>query len=76
MSRESEHTCHATGCHAHVDPAMFMCRRHWYVLPKVMRNKIWDAYVPGQETRMDPSPEYLAVSREAIAMVERVEGRR
>src|SRR5581483_6888504 len=52
MSRASEHTCHAMACDAHVPPKMFMCKRHWYMLPKVMRNAVWEEYVFGQEDRM------------------------
>jgi hypothetical protein len=45
---------------------MFMCRPHWFSLPKSMRDAIWDAYRPGQEIRKDPSREYLHVARAAI----------
>ncbi len=49
---------------------MFMCRGHWYALPKPMRDAIWAVYVPGQETRKDPSPEYLEVAQECISYLE------
>jgi hypothetical protein len=65
-----EHTCHATGCTRAVPPKMFMCRPHWYSLPKAMRDAIWAAYVPGQERRKDPTPEYIAVARNAIQYLE------
>jgi hypothetical protein len=58
------HACHWPGCQAQVPPAMWGCRRHWYRLPKALRDRVWDAYVPGQERRLDPSPEYLAVAGE------------
>jgi hypothetical protein len=45
---------------------MFMCRKHWYSLPKVMRDKIWALYRPGQERTKDPSPEYIAAAQECI----------
>lgn len=45
---------------------MFMCRRHWYMLPKATRDMVWEVYVPGQENRMDPTAEYLDVTRAAI----------
>lgn len=70
MSRESEHTCHATGCTAHVPPKMFMCRSHWYALPKAMRDRIWETYTPGQERRMDPSAEYLDAAMDAVAWLD------
>jgi len=58
------HTCHWPGCSMQVPPAMWGCKRHWYMLPKYLRDKIWDAYRPGQEIDMRPSKEYLAVADE------------
>lgn len=74
MSRVSEHTCHAMACEAKVPPAMFMCKRHWYMLPKAMRDAVWDEYVPGQEDRMDPTEDYLHVTTRAIRMLAIKEG--
>lgn len=62
--QDRNHTCHWPGCETQVPPAMWGCKGHWFKLPKYLRDKIWDAYVPGQERRMDPSDEYLAVARE------------
>lgn len=45
---------------------MFMCRRHWYMLPKPMRDAIWAAYVPGQEQRKDPADIYLNAAMAAV----------
>lgn len=59
-----KHTCHWPGCDNQVPPAMWGCRAHWFNLPKRLRDRVWDAYVPGQEARMDPSDEYLAVAHE------------
>jgi hypothetical protein len=67
------HTCHAKGCNAKVPPRMFMCRRHWYMLPKATRDAVWAAYVPGQERRKDPSAEYLDVAHRAIEWLARHE---
>lgn len=61
-----KHTCHAHGCDVEVPPKMFMCRRHWYSLPKNVRDAIWDEYTPGQERSKDPSLRYLAVQQYAI----------
>ncbi len=58
------HTCHWPGCDKQCPPAMWGCKPHWFRLPRVLRNKIWGAYVPGQERRMDPSDDYLVVARE------------
>ena len=71
----TEHLCHAKGCTTPVPPRMFMCRTHWYMLPKATRDAVWAAYVPGQERRKDPSPEYLQVVREAIRWLAAKEGK-
>jgi len=60
------HTCHARGCDRAVPPKMFMCKGHWFNLPKPMRDAIWAVYVPGQEVRKDPSGEYMEVTQAAI----------
>lgn len=60
-----KHTCHWTGCDQEVPPRMWGCRRHWFMLPRSIRDKIWAAYSPGQEARRDPSPAYLAAANEA-----------
>lgn len=63
---ERQHTCHAMGCDEHVPPAMFMCRRHWFMVPKDMRNEIWRTYRPGQESTYRPSAAYIAASTTAV----------
>lgn len=77
--RAERHTCHAEDCTEHVPPRMFMCRRHWRMVPYGLRVAVWANYEPGQE-RLDgtafPSDEYLEVTREAIDAVAVKEGRR
>jgi hypothetical protein len=48
-----------------VPPARWGCKPHWFKLPKEIQRRIWLAYEPGQEDRLDPSAEYLVVAREA-----------
>lgn len=62
--QDRNHTCHWPDCDKQVPPAMWGCRTHWFRLPRWLRDKVWSAYVPGQEQRMDPSAEYLEVARE------------
>lgn len=59
-----KHTCHWPGCRTEVSPALWGCRNHWYALPKYLRDKIWSAYIPGQEITKTPSVEYVAVAKE------------
>lgn len=61
----TQHGCHWPGCNKQVPPAMWGCTGHWYALPKALRDRIWRAYVPGQEISKTPSLEYVAVAREA-----------
>lgn len=62
--QDRHHTCHWPGCERQVPPALWGCKPHWLRLPKRLRDQIWDAYVPGQEQRMDPSDDYLVVAHE------------
>jgi hypothetical protein len=70
------HHCHAEQCKTVVPEKMFMCRPHWYMLPKKMRDAVWNAYTPGQEIRKDPTQHYLDVTRECIEYVANREGQR
>jgi hypothetical protein len=70
MPRDPDkHYCHAPGCSVVVPPKLFMCKRHWYKLPKRLRDAIWANYVPGQERRKDPTDSYLEVARECQAYI-------
>lgn len=63
------HHCHWTGCTAQVPPAKWGCTKHWYMLPKRFRDRIWAAFRPGQERTMTPSAEYVQVAREIRAWI-------
>jgi hypothetical protein len=69
------HTCHAEKCTTSVPPKMFMCRTHWYMVPKADRDLVWALYTPGQEIRKDPTMEYLAHTRKCIDLVASKEAR-
>jgi hypothetical protein len=59
-----KHHCHWTGCAKECPPAMWGCGPHWFALPKRLRDKVWAAYVPGQEITKTPSSKYLEVANE------------
>jgi len=59
-----KHGCHWPGCILQVPPAMWGCTRHWFRLPKNLRDRIWAAYRPGQERDLSPSDSYMDVARE------------
>lgn len=60
------HHCHATNCNTNVPPEMFMCKRHWFMLPKSMRDAIWRTYCLGQCDDWNISNEYANAVREAV----------
>lgn len=60
-----DHHCHWPGCKTQVPPAMWGCKPHWFRLPKPIRDRIWEAYRPGQEKDMRPSTAYLEAAEEA-----------
>ena len=64
------HRCHWPGCNQQVPPAMWGCKTHWFKLPKRLRDRIWAAYSPGQEERMDPSTAYLDAADEVQRWIE------
>lgn len=70
----SAHLCHAAGCSHAVPPKMLMCLRHWRMVPRDLQKRVWAEYVPGQETRKDPTPAYMEVQRAAVAAVAAKEG--
>lgn len=59
-----DHHCHWPGCPKQCPPAMWGCKKHWMMLPKYLRDKVWVAYRPGQEATMTPSSTYLEVAKE------------
>jgi len=63
------HTCHATDCHIKVPPEMFLCKNHWFLLPKVMRDMIWSTYRPGQCDDKNPSLEYCIAAKNAVMYI-------
>jgi hypothetical protein len=44
---------------------MWGCKRHWFMLPKHIRDEIWRTYRPGQEKDMDPSDDYMKAAQAA-----------
>ena len=69
------HHCHAMGCNKAVEPKLLMCAPHWRKVPRDMQNLIWDAYVPGQEIRKNPTSWWFEVADMAIKHVGWLEGK-
>lgn len=62
--KSQAHTCHWPGCQSHVPPAMWGCKKHWFALPKALRDRVWATYRPGQEITKTPSDAYLKVAQD------------
>jgi hypothetical protein len=67
------HLCHALKCTVEVPPKLLMCRRHWFMVPKPLRDRVWATYRPGQEVDKKPSLEYVDAMEAAIASVYQAE---
>lgn len=58
------HKCHFPTCNTEVPPKLWGCKKHWFKLPKRLRNRIWATYKAGQEITKTPSKAYLKVALE------------
>jgi hypothetical protein len=70
------HHCHARGCEKEVPPKLLMCLPHWRMVPRDLQRAVWATYVPGQEVRKDPTPEYIQAHLAAVEAVARKENAR
>jgi len=53
---------------------MWGCRKHWFMVPKAIRDRVWEAYRVGQEDDWQPSREYLLAAKDAVIAVANKEG--
>lgn len=58
------HRCHWPTCITPVPPRMWGCRKHWRMIPQILKDKLWKAYVVRQEVNKNPTMEYLQVAME------------
>ena len=52
-----------SGCRERIDPSRLMCRDHWYLVPKDLRDMVWATRRSGEGAL---SPEHLHASHLAI----------
>ena len=62
------HDCPAQGCTRGVSPSMLLCRPHWYMVPKPLRDAVWAAWADGTGAG---SPAHRAAISAAIDAVNR-----
>ncbi len=65
MSEATRHTCHAIGCEVVIPPRLYMCAKHWQIVPRPMRELVRATYRPDQEHDKRPSRAYLDAARQA-----------
>ncbi len=64
-----KHTCHAIWCDVRTRPTLFMCLKHWKMVPLELQRRIWRSYRTGQCGDRKVSMEYFKVTREAKNLV-------
>jgi len=47
------HKCAAEGCEKIVPSDMLMCRKHWFKVPKDIRDRVWASYRGGMDAEYD-----------------------
>lgn len=72
--REQNHTCHAIGCKTKTKPEIFMCLKHWRMVPNNLQLMIWRYYRPGQCDDRRAFLEYCYTAKQAICEVGTLEG--
>jgi hypothetical protein len=55
--------CPVPGCSERIDPSRLMCRNHWYLVPKDLRDMVWATWRSGEGAL---SPEHLHATHVAI----------
>ena len=56
--------CPVAGCGEQINPSRLMCRAHWYVVPRELRDLVWATWRSGEGAL---STEHLEAVRLAIA---------
>jgi hypothetical protein len=63
------HTCHAFECKKVTKPEMFMCFKHWKMVPRNLQLLIWKYYRPGQCDDWQISDKYAETAKLSIKSV-------
>ena len=75
MSCGAMHHCHANGCKTETPQRLFMCHRHWAMLPREMRKAVWTAYKANPDSYLrGRSRDYMEACADAVEHVAAIEG--
>lgn len=58
--------CAVPRCERPIDPSRLMCRAHWYMVPKEVRDRVWATWRSGRAAHSD---EHRAAVRQAVVAV-------
>lgn len=59
-------SCPVTGCGRQISRSRLMCRRHWYQIPKQLRDRVWATWRSGEGVL---STEHCEAVLSAIALL-------
>ena len=68
-----EHRCHAYGCETPCKPELFMCARHWKMVPGLLKAGIYATYRSGQCVDKRPSKAWIKNTMLALKAVKEKE---
>lgn len=75
-TQTATHGCPAESCGSEIPAEMFMCPVHWKMISAALRDSLKATIPSGHPVDPDPSPEYLAFAKAAIADVAHKEARK
>lgn len=61
--------CEADNCEKQVPTNMLMCKRHWFMVPKDLRDRVWAGYRRGMDAEYDVA---VLAAQDAVAAKEAV----
>jgi hypothetical protein len=67
--------CHANGCATRTPHRLFMCARHWAMVPLTMQNAVWTAYRNAPKGGRARDRDYLSACAKAVEHVALNEGK-
>lgn len=62
----STHECPGAGCYIRIDSDELMCRKHWYMVPKVLRTRVWQAWDNGNGAGTDKHEAAISAAIKSI----------
>jgi hypothetical protein len=54
--------CPISGCGEQIDPSRLMCRRHWYAVPRQLRDRVWATWRSGRAAGSDEHREAVRLA--------------